>query len=138
MRTLRPSQTRRFSALEVLASSTPGASAADEAARRSRRTSRAVGELAQALRGGVDPHVAARFLDRVVFCMFAEDVGLLRKGSVQRGPPPRPPDPTRLRPMLSRLFDAMASGGYFGPEEIKRFNGNLFNDAAVLDLPNRD
>jgi hypothetical protein len=100
-----------------------------------KEVARNVGELAQALRSrGVDPHEAARFLDRVVFCMFAEDVGLLRKGLFGEVLANARQDPTRLRPMLSRLFDAMASGGFFGPEEIKRFNGNLFNDAAVLDL----
>ena len=100
-----------------------------------KEVARNVGELAQALRSrGVDPHDAARFLDRLVFCMFAEDVGLLRKRLFSEVLVNARKDPARLRPMLSRLFDAMASGGFFGPEEIKRFNGNLFNDAAVLDL----
>ncbi|HQU33931.1 MAG TPA: hypothetical protein PLB88_06405, partial [Thermoanaerobaculaceae bacterium] len=100
-----------------------------------KEVARNVGELAQALRSrGVDPHEAARFLDRLVFCMFAEDVGLLRKGLFGEVLANARQDPKRLRPMLSTLFDAMASGGFFGSEEIKRFNGNLFNDAAVLDL----
>ena len=100
-----------------------------------KEVARNVGELAQALRSrGVDPHAAARFLDRLVFCMFAEDVGLLRKGLFGEVLANARQDPKRLRPMLSTLFDAMASGGFFGSEEIKRFNGNLFNDAAVLDL----
>jgi hypothetical protein len=96
-----------------------------------------VGELAQALRSrGIEPHAAARFLDRLVFCMFAEDVGLFGPGKqlfsdvLARARQ----DPKRLRTMLEDLFAKMASGGFFGADEIKRFNGNLFTDAAVLDL----
>jgi hypothetical protein len=95
-----------------------------------------IGELAQALRDrGIEPHAAARFLDRVVFCMFAEDVGLLRKGLFTGVLGGARQDPKRLRPMLEALFGAMAGGGFFGTEEIRRFNGNLFNEATVLDLP---
>ncbi len=100
-----------------------------------KEVARKVGELAQALRSrGVDPHAAARFLDRLVFCMFAEDVGLLRKGLFSEILARARQDPQRLRPMLEDLFGKMASGGFFGADEIKRFNGNLFDDAAVLDL----
>ncbi len=96
---------------------------------------RQVGQLALALRGrGVEPHTAARFLDRLVFCMFAEDVGLLRKGLFTEVLGRARQDPARLRPMLGDLFAKMATGGFFGADEIKRFNGNLFNDAAVVEL----
>jgi len=96
---------------------------------------RKVGELAQALRSrGVEPHTAARFLDRLVFCMFAEDVGLLRKGLFSEILARARQEPKRLRPMLGDLFGKMAAGGFFGADEIKRFNGNLFDDASVLDL----
>ncbi len=100
-----------------------------------KEVARKVGELAQALRSrGVEPHAAARFLDRLVFCMFAEDVGLLRKGLFSEILARARQDPKRLRPMLEDLFGRMASGGFFGADEIKRFNGNLFDDAEVLDL----
>ena len=96
---------------------------------------RQIGQLAQALRArGVEPHTAARFLDRLVFCMFAEDVGLLRKGLFTEVLGRARQDPARLRPMLEDLFAKMATGGFFGADEIKRFNGNLFNDAAVVAL----
>jgi hypothetical protein len=100
-----------------------------------KEVARKVGELAQALRSrGVEPHAAARFLDRLVFCMFAEDVGLLRKGLFSEILARARQEPKRLRPMLGDLFGKMASGGFFGADEIKRFNGNLFDDAEVLDL----
>jgi len=100
-----------------------------------KEVARKVGELAKELRSrGVEPHAAARFLDRLVFCMFAEDVGLLRKGLFGEVLARARQDPTRLRPMLEDLFSKMAAGGFFGADEIKRFNGNLFADAEVLDL----
>ena len=100
-----------------------------------KEVARKVGELAQALRSrGVEPHTAARFLDRLVFCMFAEDVGLLRKGLFSEILARARQQPKRLRPMLGDLFGKMAVGGFFGADEIKRFNGNLFDDASVLDL----
>ncbi len=38
-------------------------------------------EIAQSLRGrGHDPEAVAHFLDRILFCLFAEDAGLLPKG----------------------------------------------------------
>ncbi len=96
---------------------------------------RPIGELALALRGrGVEPHRAARFIDQLVFCMFAEDVGLLRKGLFTEVLEKARQEPKRLRPMLETLFATMAGGGFFGAEEIRRFNGNLFADAAVVDL----
>jgi hypothetical protein len=66
--------------------------------------------------------------------MFAEDVGLLRKGLFSEILARARQEPKRLRPMLGDLFGKMASGGFFGADEIKRFDGNLFDDASVLDL----
>ena len=40
-----------------------------------------IADIALALRKrGVEPHDAAHFLDRIVFCFFAEDIGLLPNG----------------------------------------------------------
>jgi type II restriction/modification system DNA methylase subunit YeeA len=36
--------------------------------------------------------------------------------------------------MLGQLFDAMATGGSFGADEIRHFNGGLFDDDRVLEL----
>ena len=94
-----------------------------------------IGDLAQRLRGrGEDPHEVARFLDRLVFCMFAEDLGLLSEGMFTGLLAKRRSDPGRFGKVLARLFEAMAEGGDFGAEEIRRFDGNLFSDAAVLEL----
>jgi hypothetical protein len=41
-------------------------------------------------------------------------------------------DPKKLAEHLAQLFTAMASGGTFGLDNIRHFNGNLFEDAAVI------
>jgi len=94
-----------------------------------------LGELAGLMgKRGLEPHAVAHYLIRLVFCMFAEDVELLPRGLfgdiVNKGRN----DPTRFSRMVAQLFGAMAAGGEFGADVIKHFNGNLFADAAVLDL----
>ncbi len=94
-----------------------------------------LGELAAIMgKRGLEPHAVAHYLIRLVFCLFAEDVDLLPRGLfadiVKKGSN----DPARFSRMVAQLFSAMASGGEFGADVIKHFNGNLFADAAVLDL----
>ena len=93
-------------------------------------------ELAQGLReGGYDPQVVAHFVNRLVFCMFAEDVGLLPDQMFRRML-----DQARLRPeefagYASELFGAMhRQGGRVGFEEVAWFNGGLFDDDRALPL----
>ncbi|MDQ3507846.1 MAG: class I SAM-dependent DNA methyltransferase [Actinomycetota bacterium] len=91
--------------------------------------------LADGMRArGVEPRAAARFLNKLLFCLFAEDIGLLPKGLftevVQRG--------VRKKETFNRnighLFEAMADGGEFALRDILRFNGGLFEDAEVVEL----
>lgn len=83
--------------------------------------------------------VVAHFLNRLLFCLFAEDIGLLPRGLFTRLV-----DSTRRRPddfgaQLRQLFRLMArDGGYFGTEAIEWFNGGLFEDDAVLPLTAED
>ncbi len=109
----------------------PGATSAvitEEAARR-------IADIAQALRArGVEPHRAARFLDRVVFCLFAEDIGLLPEDLFTRLLDRTRTDPARFRKLATDLFRAMAEGGDFGVEPIRRFNGGLFAEPEALEL----
>jgi hypothetical protein len=93
-------------------------------------------ELAGALQArGHQPQAVAHFLDKLLFCLFAEDTGLLPKGLLSRLA-----DATRARPAdfagaLGQLFGTMASGGgMFGVERIDWFNGGLFDSADVLTL----
>ncbi len=95
--------------------------------------------LAESLRRrGEDPEATAHFLMRLLFCLFAEDIGLLPARLfttlIER---------TRTRPAdfaarLGQLFAAMATGGSFGADDIAHFNGGLFADATVLALVGDD
>ncbi len=78
----------------------------------------------------------AHFLMRVLFCLFADSIGLL-------------PDhvfrkllqgndrflPTKFLRKLTLLFEAMAlPDGIFGEHSIRHFNGGLFDNASVIKL----
>jgi hypothetical protein len=97
------------------------------------------GMLADGLRvRGVEPHAAAHFLMKLMFCMFAEDVGLLPEkifGNLLKG---TRTDPRKLSQRLEKLFAAMATGGDFGANEIPFFNGGLFADHEVVELQWRE
>ncbi len=91
--------------------------------------------IADAIRQrGLDPAVVAHFLDRIVFCLFAEDTGLLPDKVFSRIVEKSGGDPARFGKILAQLFDTMATGGDFGLEPIRHFNGNLFDDRTVIAL----
>lgn len=78
-----------------------------------------IGEIAAAMRErGLDPGTVARFLDRIVFCLFAEDTALLPGMIFTRLLEKTGSAPARFGRNLSMLFEAMASGGDFGLETL--------------------
>ena len=92
-------------------------------------------ELAQGLRNrNHDPQTVAHFVNRLVFCMFAEDVGLLPGNVFTRMLERTRGDPARFADYASRLFGAMATGGDVGFEPVAWFNGGLFDDDMALPL----
>ena len=92
-------------------------------------------ELAQSLRDrGHNPQTVAHFVNRLVFCMFAEDVGLLPDNMFTRMLERTRRDPERFMNYASRLFGAMATGGDVGFEPVAWFNGGLFDDDNALPL----
>jgi hypothetical protein len=96
---------------------------------------RKIGELAVALRErGLDPRDVAHFLDRVVFSFFAEDIGLLPAMVFSRLLEKSRSRPELFPDFARQLFTAMNEGGFFGIDEIRRFNGNLFETGPVLAL----
>jgi len=96
---------------------------------------RHIGDIAQALRDrGFEGEAVARFLDRLVFCMFAEDVGLLPEKLFSRLVEKSRRDPARFTKLVTDLFAVMAKGGDFGADTVRHFNGNLFTDAGALPL----
>ena len=99
------------------------------------RAATAFAALAQALRArDHDPQQVAHFVNRLVFCMFAEDVGLLPNDMFTRML-----DHSRRRPqdfaaMARELFGAMSAGGRVGFETVAWFNGGLFDSDDALAL----
>ena len=93
-------------------------------------------EIAQGLRDrGHDPEAVAHFLDRILFCLFAEDAGLLPKGIFQRLSEASHGRSSVFSTALGELFAKMAKdGGLFGTEEIDWFNGGLFESGDVIPL----
>ena len=77
----------------------------------------------------------AHFLDRILFCLFAEDAGLLPKGIFQRLSEASHGRSSIFTTALGELFAKMAKdGGLFGTEEIDWFNGGLFESGDVIPL----
>ena len=95
--------------------------------------------LAQSLRErGQDPHVVAHFVNRLVFCMFADDVGLLPGHMFTRMLEQAQRTPAHFAELAGDLFRVMASGGRVGFETVDWFNGGLFDDATALSLERSD
>jgi type II restriction/modification system DNA methylase subunit YeeA len=76
----------------------------------------------------------ARFLNRIVFCFFAEDTGLLPKKLFTEIARSGIDDPKLFAETLDKLFTVMAKGGTFGKDKIRYFNGHLFEEASVFEL----
>jgi len=83
---------------------------------------------------GDDPRQIAHFLIRLLFCLFAEDIDLLPKNTFTELITKTRHKPGVFTAQLGQLFAAMATGGWFGSDEIHHFNGGLFDSAAVLAL----
>jgi len=95
--------------------------------------------VAQALRErGHDPHLVARFINRLVFCMFADDVGLLPGHMFTRMLEQARRNPAQFADLAGDLFRVMASGGRIGFETVDWFNGGLFDDDTALPLEKSD
>jgi len=91
--------------------------------------------IAASLRArGVAPDASAHFLDRVVFCLFAEDIGLLPDDLFSRLIRAAVVRPAGFPEMAGKLFRSMAEGEPFGADLIRHFNGALFEDATALEL----
>ncbi|MGY2894715.1 class I SAM-dependent DNA methyltransferase [Deinococcus sp. UYEF24] len=98
-----------------------------------------VGRVAQALAGrGVLQEQAAHFLMRVVFAMFAEDVGLLERGLLTRVLKRAREYPERSQGYFEELFTAMQSGGEFWGSDVRHFNGGLFDSQVALPITKDD
>ena len=99
------------------------------------RAAKTFAQLAQSLRDrGHDPQEVAQFVNRLVFCMFAEDVGLLPDAMFTRMLEHARRRPEEFGTLARDLFGAMSVGGRVGFETVEWFNGGLFKDDAALPL----
>ena len=94
--------------------------------------SRSAGVAQTLWQGHGDP--VAHFLMKVMFCLFAEDVGLLPKNLFSNLVERCLFEPEEFRPSCEELFEKMRKGGRFGNDKIEYFNGGLFDDAPPLAL----
>lgn len=96
-------------------------------------------QLAQRLRArGHDPQTVAHFVNRLVFCMFAEDVNLLPDHMFTAMLKASAPKPDTFATNAAILFGAMKSGGLVGFTKVEWFNGGLFDDDSALPLERAD
>jgi len=98
-------------------------------------------ELAAAFEGrGHESERVARFLMRCVFCFFAEDIGLLPEGLFKRTleTARTAGGPQRVAQVLTALWETMDTGGSFGADLIRRFNGHFFRSVDALPLEAAD
>ena len=92
-------------------------------------------ELAQSLRDdGHRPEAVAHFVNRLVFCMFAEDAGLLPDDMFTKMLRHSRRSPGEFEDMAKSLFAAMSTGGRVGFEAVPWFNGGLFDDDHTLPM----
>ncbi len=84
---------------------------------------------------GIDSLEVARFLNRLVFCFFAQDVGLLPDRVVTRLCENYLSSPIEFDRGVQELFQRMNEGGRFGVSPIRHFNGDLFKkpDTVLME-----
>ena len=84
-------------------------------------------------RGGGGERLA-RYLNQIVFCLYAEDAGLLRDSLFSDIVRRQFRNPDMFNLAVSNLFDQMARGGLFGADAIAHFNGDLFSESETVEL----
>lgn len=88
---------------------------------------------------GVAPDHAAHFLMRLLFCLFADSIGLLPDHLFRQMIGFDKNSPAKFARKLRQLFAAMSTkGSTFGPHDIHYFNGGLFGDDEVFELTSAD
>ena len=81
-----------------------------------------------------DPERLASYLNQLVFCLYAEDAGLLPEGLFTSIVARNYREPARFDGAVRSLFAQMAAGGFAGADPIAHFNGDLFNAVDTVPL----
>lgn len=87
---------------------------------------------------GYEATTVAHFVNRLVFCMFAEDVGLLTNAMFEKMLSHCADRPEDFQELAKTLFSAMKAGGRVGFEKVDWFNGGLFDSDDALPLDKQD
>ncbi len=83
---------------------------------------------------GYAPQAVAHYLIRLLFILFAEDVGLLDRGLFTRLVERGRRDPATFNRQMRQLFHAMHEGDVFGETKVLWFNGGLFDDDTIIEM----
>ena len=98
-------------------------------------TARLFGRIAGYMEdAGVDGERLARFLNQIVFCLYAEDTGLLPDRLLTEIARTHYRNPAYFNAAVRDLFGKMRAGGLFGMDPIARFNGDLFDGSDTVEL----
>jgi hypothetical protein len=81
-----------------------------------------------------DREAVAHFVNQLVFCFFADSVGLLPHGVWRKLLEACSRKPEKSKEWLEQLFADMKDGGDFNLEDIAQFNGGLFDGRPPLKL----
>jgi hypothetical protein len=81
-----------------------------------------------------DKEAVAHFVNQLVFCFFADSVGLLPHGVWRKLLETAERKPEKSQRWFEQLFADMKDGGDFNLEDIPHFNGGLFNGRPPLEL----
>ncbi len=81
-----------------------------------------------------DPEKLARYLNQIVFCLYAEDAGLLPGAPFSQALREHFQNPGLFDQAIRNLFNQMATGGLFGATPVAYFNGDLFSNADTVKL----
>ena len=81
-----------------------------------------------------DPETLARYMNQIIFCLYAEGAGLLQEQIFTQTVLRHRSNPPKLDRLIRELFSKMAEGGNFGYFIVKWFNGNLFAESETIEL----
>ena len=81
-----------------------------------------------------DPERLARFLNQIVFCLYAEGAGLLPNKLFTDLVRQQFRNPELFNKAVQSLFREVSTGGLYGSTEVMHFDGDLFDNAETVEL----
>lgn len=81
-----------------------------------------------------DPEKLARYLNQLIFCLYAEDAGLLRWQLFTQAVDHQYDNPAGFDRAVRELFQHMADGEQWAFFNVAYFNGDLFHSIETVEL----